>query len=130
MMNAQERKHLYEKYGRARSSLAKFAPKKEKSIIENILNGRRTVNSDTFIINDLTLIEPKNELNSYESESSDDDNDVTMILSSKKSSNSLSSGSSQASSNSFGQEENMLYMRRRSSGMLETLKNLICVGQK
>ncbi len=153
MMNAQERKHLYEKYGRARSSLAKFTeqnnyqpklplPKKVETWIDFsqlFLNqsGRRSVNSDTFIINDLKM---DNCNNNCIISDIDDDEDVEMLPAWKQSKSSKSGSISSKSSSSSGliiseeEEEatNMLYIRkrRRSSGVFETLKNLICVGDK
>ena len=92
-MNAKEKRLLYEKYGRARSSLAKVEMEAAKiksgngnaattsavavcfDLFSDILNsnsGRKTVNSDTYIMTDL-----KNE--EIIKSDSDDDHDVTII---------------------------------------------------
>ena len=133
MLNANERKYLYEKYGRARSSLAKFENPKldnksrgsggqvvqksslwfDLSDILNTSSGRRTATSDTFVINDLNM----NNTNGNESASEDDDKDVTMVPLRKSEPLILY------------QPKNTEYkMYRRRSSVMETLKNFMCLG--
>jgi hypothetical protein len=162
MMNAKDRKQLYEKYGRARSSLemiemrrcknkskldfdnlltssSKIDPDNRKSgsscamwiDFSEILNqrsGRRTVNSDTYIIKDF---EHQNDVIKNSDDvtvsDADDDNDVTMIPV-----NNSSDFSSPSNTFIIGENESKTskLLRRRSSGMLETIRNLICLGQQ
>ena len=93
-------------------------------------SGRQTVNSDTFIINDLKM-----EGSGLVIDSSDDDADVTMVPMIERRKTSESSSSSGVSSQDMSREDiltlpNLLEIRRRSSGMLESLKNLMCLGNK
>lgn len=138
MMNAKERRHLYEKYGRARSSVARIdnlnldSNRNHDTVVtwadfsdffyHHHQSGRRTANSDTFIINDLkranSIDDDKDEF--------DDDNDVTMVPMVRffaKSKKTLSSKATSQESTDFKR-----LFRRRSSGMLETLRNFICLG--
>ena len=94
-------------------------------------SGRRTVNSDTFIINDLKMEGSGLVIDS----SDDDDADVTMVPMIERRKTSESSSSSGVSSQDMSREDiltlpNLLEIRRRSSGMLESLKNLMCLGNK
>ena len=162
MMNAQERKHLYEKYGRARSNLErnnkkmssgsagekvatlgeKMATWMDFSDILHHRSGRKTANSDTFIINDLNLVDSSDLI---QDSSEDDDNDVVItkpvnskpfnpvnIISVFKKSPVKKSGSvSSEDSNDSSEIEapSMLYQRtRRRSSLLENLKNFLCVS--
>ena len=131
MLNANERKYLYEKYGRARSSLAKFDNpkldnKRQKSgnappmslwfDLSDILNtssGRRTANSDTFVMNDLNMNKTVKTSGS-DDEENDDDKDVTIIPLRK--------------SEPYNMYRPDKMYRRRSSGMLDTLRNFMCLG--
>ena len=132
MLNANERKYLYEKYGRARSSLAKFENpkldnKKQQQLLQksslwfdlsDILNtssGRRTAASDTFVINDLNM----NNTN-LESECSEDEDKNVIMVPLRKSEPMIL----------YENNKNTDYKmyRRRSSGMIETLKNFMCLG--
>ena len=115
----------------SRSSLAKIEMEAKKSgnaalwidfsDIFNSRSGRRTANSDTYVINELKI-----EKNS----DTDDDQDVTMIPESeypvKIRSKSISNGSSGYKS---GEEDFVGTVRRRSS-VLETLKKFICLGHQ
>ena len=95
-------------------------------------SGRRTVNSDTFIINDLKMEGSGLVIDS----SDDDDADVTMVPMIERRKISESSSSSGVSSQESSRDDpilmlpNLLEIRRRSSGMLESLKNFICLGDK
>ena len=132
MLNANERKYLYEKYGRARSSLAKFDnPKSDNkrqksggatqpmslwfdlSDILNTSSGRRTANSDTFVMNDLNMNKTVKTSGS-DDEENDDDKDVTIIPLRK--------------SEPYNMYRPDKMYRRRSSGMLDTLRNFMCLG--
>ena len=132
MLNANERKYLYEKYGRARSSLAKFDnPKSDNkrqksggatqpmslwfdlSDILNTSSGRRTANSDTFVMNDLNMNKTVKASGS-DDEENDDDKDVTIIPLRK--------------SEAYNMYRPDKMYRRRSSGMLDTLRNFMCLG--
>ena len=132
MLNANERKYLYEKYGRARSSLAKFDnPKSDNkrqksggathpmslwfdlSDILNTSSGRRTANSDTFVMNDLNMNKTVKASGS-DDEENDDDKDVTIIPLRK--------------SEPYNMYRPDKMYRRRSSGMLDTLRNFMCLG--
>ena len=132
MLNANERKYLYEKYGRARSSLAKFDnPKSDNkrqksggatqpmslwfdlSDILNTSSGRRTANSDTFVMNDLNMNKTVKASGS-DDEENDDDKDVTIIPLQK--------------SEPYNMYRPDKMYRRRSSGMLDTLRNFMCLG--
>ena len=132
MLNANERKYLYEKYGRARSSLAKFDnPKSDNkrqksggatqpmslwfdlSDILNTSSGRRTANSDTFVMNDLNMNKSVKASGS-DDEENDDDKDVTIIPLRK--------------SEPYNMYRPDKMYRRRSSGMLDTLRNFMCLG--
>ena len=132
-MNAKEKRLLYEKYGRARSSLAKVDTDGTKKPcvggpnaaalwidFSDILNssGRRTVNSDTYIINDLKLEEIKSD--------DDDDQDVTMIPDPRK--RSISNGSSGYKSDE--DPRNGYPEGRRRSSVFEAFKNFICLGHQ
>ena len=136
MLNANERKYLYEKYGRARSSLAKFDHPKldhkrtqkshvvshpmslwfDLSDILNTSSGRRTANSDTFVMNDLNM---NKTLKNVSDDEEDDDKDVTIIPLRKS-----------EPYNMYRPDKNTVgrMYRRRSSGMLDTLKNFMCLG--
>ena len=138
MLNANERKYLYEKYGRARSSLAKFDNpkldnKRQKSggashpmslwfDLSDILNtssGRRTANSDTFVMNDLNMNKTVKANVGSDDEENDDDKDVTIIPLRKS-----------EPYNMYRPDKNTVgrMYRRRSSGMLDTLRNFMCLG--
>ena len=96
-------------------------------------SGRRTVNSDTFIINDLKMEGSGLVIDS--SDDDDDDADVTMVPMIERRKTSESSSSSGVSSQDMSREDiltlpNLLEIRRRSSGMLESLRNLMCLGNK
>ena len=114
------------------------------SDFSDLLNqsGRRTVNSDTYIINDLKMEDPGLVIDS----SSDDDADVTVVTINQENTRNIQKGSGKYRKNSdescsssgvSSQDESsrddlppLWDIRRRSSGVIESLRNFMCVGHR